>query len=107
MVRIHAHTMRPATPHLTADSLRVAVTPTPMIAPVMVCVVETGMPAAVAPNSVIAPAVSAQKPPTGRSFVIFMPIVFTMRQPPNSVPSAIAASLASTTHSGTWNSPCR
>ena len=41
-----AHTMRPATPHLTAESRRVA--PTPMMAPVIVCVVETGMPASVA-----------------------------------------------------------
>ena len=28
---------------------------------------------------------------TGRSFVIFCPMVFTMRQPPNSVPNAMAA----------------
>ena len=53
----------------------------------MVWVVETGMPAAVAPNSVSAPAVSAQKPPTGFSLVMLMPMVFTMRQPPNIVPS--------------------
>jgi hypothetical protein len=33
----------------------------------MVCVVETGMPRWVAKNSVLAPAVSAQKPPTGWS----------------------------------------
>ena len=38
----------------------------------------------------IAPPVSAQKPPTGFSLVIFMPMVLTMRQPPNSVPRAIA-----------------
>ena len=73
IVRIQAQTMRPATPHLTAESLRVA--PTPTIAPVMVCVVETGIPVSVAPKSVAAPAVSAQKPPTGLSFVIFEPIV--------------------------------
>ena len=42
MVRIQAQTMRPATPHLTADNLRVA--PTPTIEPVIVCVVETGVP---------------------------------------------------------------
>lgn len=41
-------------------------------------------------NSVMAPPVSAAKPPTGRSFVIFWPIVFTMRQPPTIVPSAMA-----------------
>src|SRR5207244_2127283 len=38
------------------------------------------------------------------------PIVCTMRQPPNSVPSPIAAWQAITTHNGTWNSlprrPC-
>ena len=33
------------------------------------------------PISVRAPAVSAQNPPTGRSLVMRMPIVFTMRQP--------------------------
>ena len=43
MVTIQAHTTRDATPHRTADSRRVA--PTPTIAPVIVCVVETGMPA--------------------------------------------------------------
>jgi hypothetical protein len=42
------------------------------------------------PNSVMAPPVSAQKPCIGVSRVIFEPIVFTMRQPPNSVPSPIA-----------------
>jgi hypothetical protein len=35
-------------------------------------------------------AVSAAKPPTGCSLVIFEPIVWMMRQPPDSVPSAIA-----------------
>ena len=73
IVRTHAHTILPATRHLTADSR--VVDPTPAIAPVMVCVVDTGIPASVAPNKVIAPAVSAQNPPTGRSFVIFEPIV--------------------------------
>ena len=73
IVNIQAHTIRPATRHLTAESR--VVEPTPAIAPVMVCVVDTGIPAAVAPKSVIAPAVSAQKPPTGRNLVIFEPIV--------------------------------
>ena len=40
IVSTQAHTIRPATPHLTADSRRVA--PTPTMAPVIVCVVETG-----------------------------------------------------------------
>src|ERR1043165_6177209 len=80
MVSTQAQTMRPATRHFTADSR--VVDPTPAIAPVMVWVVETGMPKKVAPNRVAAPAVSAQKPPTGLSLVIFDPIVWTIRQPP-------------------------
>ena len=59
------------TPHRTADSLRAL--PAPTIAPVIVCVVETGMPSAVARERVPAPLVSAQKPPTGASFVICVP----------------------------------
>src|SRR6266550_941601 len=38
----------------------------------------------------MAPALSAQKPPTGLSFVILCPMVCTMRQPPKYVPRAIA-----------------
>jgi hypothetical protein len=48
----------------------------------MVWVVETGMPRKVAPNSVIAPPVSAQNPCIGVSLVIFDPMVLTIRQPP-------------------------
>ena len=44
-----------------------------------------------APKSVTAPADSAQKPPTGWSCVIRIPIVRTIRQPPESVPRPIAA----------------
>ena len=47
----------------------------------------------------MAPPVSAQKPPTGLSLVRPMPIVLTMRQPPNSVPRPIAAWHARMTHS--------
>ena len=36
------------------------------------------------------PAVSAQNPPNGRSLVIRLPIVFTIRQPPSAVPRPIA-----------------
>ena len=86
MVTIHAITMLPATPQRTACARCAA--PTPTMAPVIVCVVETGMPKLEARNSVIAPPVSAAKPPTGRSLVIFWPMVLTMRQPPNIVPSA-------------------
>src|SRR5678810_1296507 len=90
MVKIQAQTMLPASPQRTAAARRTE--PTPTIAPVIVCVVETGMPSAVARKSVIAPPVSAQKPPTGFSLVIFCPIVLTMRQPPKFVPWRIALS---------------
>src|SRR4051794_23494659 len=89
MVRTHAQIIRRATPQRTAE--RRCVAPTPMMAPVMVCVVLTGIPAKAVPNNVIAPAVSAQKPPTGLSLVIFDPIVWTILQPPKYVPRAIAA----------------
>ncbi len=65
---IHAHTMRPAIPHRTALIRLVALTP--MIAPVIVCVVLTGIPLNVARVIVSAPAVSAALPPTGRSLVM-------------------------------------
>ena len=51
MVSTQAQTIRPATPHFTAESRFVA--PTPTIAPVIVCVVETGMPHKVAPIRVM------------------------------------------------------
>ena len=51
MVMIQAMTMLPAMPQRTAETRRAA--PTPMIAPVIVCVVETGMPSQVAANSVM------------------------------------------------------
>src|SRR2546427_2645259 len=73
MVRIHAHTIRRATPQRTAESRWTA--PTPTIAPVMVCVVLTGIPAKAVPNRVKAPALSAQNPPIGLSLVILEPMV--------------------------------
>jgi hypothetical protein len=59
--------------------------------PVMVWVVDTGIPSSVAANSVMAPSVSAQKPWNGVSRVMREPMVRTMRQPPIKVPSPIAA----------------
>src|SRR5436190_21584156 len=98
MVRIHAHTICPAMPQRTADSRRVV--PTPIIAQVMVWVVLTGTPSAVAVNSETAPAVSAANPPTGWSLVIFDPIVWMMRQPPESVPAEIALYASISTQEG-------
>jgi len=69
MVRTQAHTIEPATPQRTAEPF--CDEPTPMIEPVIVCVVDTGMPNPEARNRVIAPPVSAQNPPTGLSLVIF------------------------------------
>ena len=63
MVRIQAHTTRPATPQRTAD--RRWMEPTPTMQPVMVCVVDTGMPLAETKNSVAAAADSAETPPAG------------------------------------------
>ena len=80
MVMIQASTMLCVTFQRTAETRRAA--PTPMMQPVIVCVVETGMPRWVAANRVIAPPVSAQNPWTGVSRVIFEPMVRTMRQPP-------------------------
>ncbi len=89
MVKSHAQMMSPATPQRTAENF--CAEPTPTIEPVMVWVVDTGMPRLVARNSVRAPLVEAQKPPTGFNLVIRMPMVLTIRQPPKSVPRPIAA----------------
>src|SRR5260370_36278196 len=97
--------MELATFQRTAETRRAA--PTPTMAPVMVCVVETGTPSQVAMNSVAAPPVSAQNPCIGVSLVIRNPMVRTIRQPPISVPSAIAASHDSPTQNGTANTAPR
>ena len=85
----HAQTIRFATPQCTPDKRRNA--PIPTMDPVMVCVVLTGIPKNEAKKIEIPAADSAQKPSTGRKRVIFWPMVFTMRHPPDNVPSAIAA----------------
>src|SRR5215207_2183457 len=99
IVTTQATTIPLATPHRTAEVLRAA--PTPIIDPVIVWVVETGMPSHVAPNRVIAPPVSAQNPCIGVRRVIFEPIVWTIRQPPSKVPSPMATWQLMTTQNGT------
>ena len=89
IVRIHAQIIRPAIPHFTA--LMRLMDPTPIIDPVMVWVVLTGMPKADDANKVTAAPDSAQNPSTGLSLATFWPMVFTMRQPPSIVPNAIEA----------------
>lgn len=95
MVRIQAHSRLMVIPHRTADNLFVA--PTPIMDPAIVCVVLTGMPNFSLINNVIAPAVSALTPSSGVTFVILVPMVFTIFQPPLSVPKAIQVKLASGT----------
>jgi hypothetical protein len=60
MVRIQAQSKLTVTPQRTA--LKRLVAPTPIIAPVIVCVVETGIPICSVKNKVVAPAVSAHTP---------------------------------------------
>ena len=61
MVMIHAHTILRVTPHFTAVIQRVA--PTPIMAPVIVWVVLTGIPPHAAPMILTALAVSALNHP--------------------------------------------
>lgn len=72
MVRTQAHNKLTVIPHLTAEIL--FVNPTPMIEPVMVCVVDTGIPKWSVMNKVIAPAVSALTPSNEVTFVILVPL---------------------------------
>lgn len=99
IVSTHAHTIREAKPQRTAETLRDK--PTPTIAPVMVCVVDTGMPKEVAKNKAMEPEVCAQNPPVGRTLVMPIPMVRTMRQPPSKVPNAMANWQEITTQKGT------
>ena len=87
IVRIHAQIKSMVTVHLTAV-IRLII-PTPMMDPVIVWVVLTGIPSIPVPNKVIAPAVSAEKPSKGVNLVILLPMVLTIRHPPESVPTAM------------------
>ena len=102
---IQAETILLATPQRTGRLLARA--PTPIMQPVMVCVVDTGMPSQVAANSVIEPPVSAQKPCMGVRRVIFDAHRFYDAPAADSVPSAIASWQVITTQNGTWNSAPR
>ena len=88
MVMIQAQMILMVNPQRTADSR--LVNPTPMIDPVIVCVVDTGIPKNCVKNKVIAPADSAATPSSGVILVIRDPMVFTIRHPPDIVPKAIA-----------------
>ena len=77
------------------------VRPTPMIAPEMECVVDTGTPQLEAVRITVEAAASAANPCSGLSLIILWPRVLMMRQPPDAVPSAMAPAQESFTHSGT------
>ena len=87
MVKIHAQTILPATPHRTALSALGG--PHPTMAPVMVWVVEPAHPEPW-PEQGQRTAGFGTKAPTGLSLVILLPMVLTMRQPPNMVPRPMA-----------------
>ena len=104
MVRIQAQTMFPTIPQRTADSRLVE--PTPMIAVVMTCVVETGIPKWEAVPIIMAAVVSAAKPCTGCSRIILLPSVWMILQPPLIVPNPMTMAQESLTQSGTTKSSC-
>ncbi len=88
MVITQAHIKGIVTPQRTADIRFVK--PTPIIEPVMVCVVETGIPKCSVILSVTAAAVSALTPSNEVILVILLPMVLTIFHPPLMVPNAIA-----------------
>ena len=87
MVSIQATSNCLVTPQRTAD--RRFTEPTPIIEPVITCVVLTGILKISVKNSVNALEVCAQKPSRGVIFVILFPIVLIIFQPPVSVPRPI------------------
>src|ERR1051325_7238193 len=91
--------MLPATPQRTAD--RSLAAPAPMIAPEITCVVDSGKPTCDADRITAAPAPWAEKPCAGSIFMMRLPIVRMIRQPPTYVPSAIAVAADTITHVGT------
>ena len=91
-VSTQATRMLPATPHRTADRRFVA--PTPMIAEVIVCVVEIGSPNPAAVNSTADAVLSAAKPSGGPRSITLRPSVRMMRQPPAYVPAESTAAVS-------------
>ena len=86
------------TPQRTADNRLTA--PTPIMAPVMVWVVLTGILSISVRNKVKAPAVSAATPSRGVTLVIREPIVLTIFQPPDIVPNEMTVKQENATQSG-------
>src|SRR5690554_1857261 len=87
IVKTQAHSREIVTPQRTADTRLVI--PTPIIEPVLLWVVETGIPKSSETYNETAPAVSAATPSNGVTLVILVRIVLTILQPPLIVPKAI------------------
>src|SRR5271169_5956563 len=87
-VMIHARTIFPPTPHLTADNLLEA--PTPMIVEDITCVVERGSPIREAISMTVAADASAANPFMGRRLTSPTPRVLMILHPPIAVPRAMA-----------------
>ena len=88
MVMTQAVMTLPATCQRTADARRAA--PAPMMQPVIVCVVDTGIPIHDAVNNMNDPPSEALKPWCWDSFVMRVPMVSMIFQPPHKVPRPIA-----------------
>jgi len=99
MVMTHAVIISRTTRHCTAVLPRVA--PTPMIAPLIAWVDETGIPTSVTATRIALLAVAAQNPWYGRILVICFAILSTTCHPPKQVPRPIATADARMTHAGT------
>lgn len=75
--------------------------PVPAMAPVTVCVVDTGTPNSVAARIIAAALVSAVHPRKLFNFVILLPMVWTIRHPPARVPKLMTSWHEITTQKGT------
>src|SRR5512133_2814448 len=100
-VSTQAVTILPATPHRTEDSRFVA--PTPIIADVMVCVVEMGaLRTSALKYRIELATVSAAKPSGGPRSMTRRPRVRMIRHPPEYVPAASTVAEVKNTHQGMW-----
>src|SRR5688572_18335649 len=96
MVRVQGQSRLMGTPQRRGDNL--VVPPTPIIGPGRVGGVLTGLPRGSGRYNVAAPAMPADTPSSGVTFVMRVPIVFAIFQTPLIVPNAIAVKLASGRH---------
>ena len=97
-VKIQVNTMSLTTPKLMADKRLTA--PTPIIAVVLVWVVDTGMPNRLEYKRQKEAARSAEKPWYFSSLTISMPTDLIIFSPPTLVPSAMTMLHSSISHTG-------